>query len=86
MPNINISDSDLANNILIQHKLEASSLTNLILESANNNLRGACMNILQDSFNHQKQVFDLMSSKGWYKTQVANPQDITNAQQSISQM
>lgn len=85
MPNINISDNDLANNILNQHKLEATSLTNLILESANNNLRSDCINILQNSFNHQKQIFDLMASKGWYQTQAATQQDITNAQQSISQ-
>lgn len=85
MTSINLSDRDLADSILTQHKLEASSLTNLILESANNNLRNDCVDILKDSFNHQKQIFDLMSSKGWYKLQKASPQDITTAQQAISQ-
>lgn len=86
MANVNISDRDLADNILSQHKLEAASLTNLILESVNNNLRSDCVNILQNTFSHQKQVFDYMSSKGWYPTKTASPQDITTAQQSISQM
>lgn len=86
MPNVNISDKDVTNVILNQHKLEASSLTNLILESSNNSLRTDTTNILQRTFSHQKQIFDLMSQKGWYQVQNASQQDMMTAQQSISNM
>lgn len=86
MSSINISDQDLANIILNQHKLETTSLTNLVLESANSSLRNDTTNILQRTLSHQKQIFDLMSQKGWYKVQNASQQDITTAQQSVTQL
>lgn len=80
----NITDKDLANVLLGQHKLAASSLTNLVLESANQFLRNDATNILTRTFQHQKQIFDLMNQKGWYKVENANQQDITKAQQNVS--
>ena len=86
MPNISISDQDIANVILSQSKLGATSLTNLVLESTSIPLRNDVSSILQNTFTHQKQVFDLMSQKGWYQVQTASNQDITTAKQSVSSM
>ncbi len=79
-----MTDKDITNALLNQHKLSASALTNLVLESSNQFLRNDVTNILTRTFQHQKQIFDLMSQNGWYQTQNASQQDITKAQQDIS--
>lgn len=81
--NTNLSDKEIANAVLDNHKLGASSLTNLILESTNNQLRNDCMNVLKKTFEHQKQIFDIMTQKGWYQVANASQQDITRAQQQV---
>ena len=82
----NITDKEITNVLLDEHKLSASSLTNLILESTNQILRTDATNILTKTFQHQKQIFDIMTQKGWYQVQNANPQDLTRAQQEMSNM
>ena len=82
--NNNITDKEIAHVVLDNHKLSATSLTNLILESSNNQLRSDCMSVLQKTLDHQKQIFDLMSQKGWYQVSAANQQDLTKAQQQVS--
>jgi len=69
--------------VLGEHKLAASSLTNLILESVNPMLRNDAKSILTKTFDAQKQVFDLMAQKGWYSVKTANQQEITSAQQKV---
>ena len=82
--NSNLSDKEITNVILDQHKLSATSLTNLILESTNNQLRSDCLNLLKRTLDHQKQIFDVMSQKGWYQVTTASQQDLTQAQQQVS--
>jgi spore coat protein CotF len=79
----NLTDKEIMESILIEHKQAASSLTNLILESACPSLRNDAESILTKTFNGQKQVFDIMAQKGWYTIQNANPQEISMAQQKI---
>jgi spore coat protein F len=82
----NITDKEIAMVLLDEHKLCASSLTNLVLESSCESLRQDATNMLNRTFQHQKQIFDLMSQKGWYQTQSANPQDVTKAQQEVGKI
>lgn len=82
----NIGDKEIAAVLLDEHKLFASSLTNLVLESTNQSLRNDAANLLNRTFLHQKQIFDLMSQKGWYQTQNANQQEISKAQQEVSKV
>ncbi len=81
-----IGDKEIVNVLLNEHKLCASSLTNLVLESANQSLRNDAQNLLGRTFQHQKQIFDLMSQKGWYQTQNANQQDVSKAQQDVTKV
>ncbi len=39
-------------------------------------LRNAMLNILDEEHNIQNQIFDEMSSKGWYQVKPANPQEV----------
>lgn len=82
--NNSLSDKEITTVILDNHKLSATSLTNLILESTNNQLRSDCLNVLRKTLDHQKQIFDVMSQKGWYQVNTASQQDLSTAQQMIN--
>jgi len=79
-----ITDQEVMTVLLNEHKLAASSLTTLVLESSNQFLRNDATNILTNTFNHQKQIFDLMAQKGWYQVQNASQQEISKAQQEAA--
>ncbi|HHU69724.1 MAG TPA: spore coat protein [Thermoanaerobacterales bacterium] len=81
---MNLNDKDIANIMLNQHKHEAATLTNFILECSNEQMRRDAQNALMQVFNHQKQIFDIMNQRGWYKIQPADPQQLSRAQQEIS--
>ncbi|QNU68358.1 spore coat protein [Ruminiclostridium herbifermentans] len=79
----NLSDKEIMSSILNEKKLAASALTTLVLESSCPTLRNDVQSILTKTFNGQKQVFDMMSQKGWYPVENANQQEITMAQQKV---
>jgi len=79
-------DKEITQTLLNEHKLCASSLTNLVLESSNQNLRNDVAGLLNRTFQHQKNIFDLMTQKGWYTTQSASQQEISTAQQEVSKI
>ena len=79
-----LQDKEIVNVLLNEHKLQASSITNLVLESGDQSLRNDATTILQNTFKHQKQIFDLMSQKGWYQTQPAAANEIDRARTEVS--
>jgi len=85
MANQNFSDKELAFALLNSHKLSASSLTNLILESTCQGVRQDAAQILNRTFQHQKMIWDYMNGKGYYQVDIAPQQDITRAQQQLQQ-
>lgn len=78
-----LSDRDIAFSLLNSLKLQATALTNLVLESTNNALRREAMSVLNRIFDHQKQIFDFLSQKGWYPVEMAKQEDITKAQRDV---
>ena len=82
----NFSDKEITQTLLNEHKLCASSLTNFVLESSNQNLRNDIAGLLNKTFQHQKNIFDLMTQKGWYTTQTASQQEIDTAKQEVSKI
>jgi len=81
-----LSDKEITQTLLNEHKLCASSLTNLVLESSNQSLRNDAAGILSRTFQHQKNIFDLMTQKGWYTTQQASQQEISSAKQEVNKI
>lgn len=82
----NFGDKEITQTLLNEHKLCASSLTNLVLESSNQSLRNDAAGILSRTFQHQKNIFDLMTQKGWYTTQQASQQELTSAKQEVGKI
>lgn len=80
-----LTDKDLMQILLYEHKLMVSAMTSCIVESSNPQLRHDCINLLNRDFEHQKMIFDAMHQRGWYPVQAAPPQDIQRAQQALNQ-
>jgi spore coat protein CotF len=79
------SDKDILQVVLNETKHTAASLNNYISEASTDQLRQDYMNVLGDLYNQEKQVFDLMQTKGYYNVKNANPQDISQARSKFSQ-
>ena len=79
------NDKDIMNAILNDHKLAASSLTTLVLESSCQDVRNDAVKCLNSVFDQQKKIFDLMNTKGWYNVKQASPQEASMTQQQLSQ-
>ncbi len=80
-----ISDREIAMALLNNHKLAASALTNLVLESTNQALRQDAIQVWQKVVQHQKMVWDYMNSKGYYQVEAAPRQEVVKAQQQLQQ-
>lgn len=72
--------------LLYEHKLAASMLTSSVLESADQQVRQHFTGLLNQTFDHQKQIFDVMNQKGWYKVAPAPQAEVSRIQQSFSSM
>ncbi len=79
-------DMELVGTLLYQLKMEATSLCTAILEGANPNVRTQLSQLLQQSLQNQKTVFDLMNQKGWYKVEPAPQEQYNRIQQNMATM
>lgn len=77
------SEQNVLQMALNDTKLMASSLNSYILEASDEQLRRDYMTVLGDVYSQQKQVFDIMEQKGYYKSQEATPQEINQAKQQF---
>ncbi len=65
----NLEDKDILQDMLMTEKYVSNTYESSIMESANENLRGAFRQIQDEEQQHAKQIFDAMKQRGWYKTQ-----------------
>jgi spore coat protein CotF len=77
-------DMELIGTTIYQLKMETSAICTSILESANPNVRSHLSQILQQSLESQKTVFNLMNQKCWYKVEAAPPEQYSRIQQSFA--
>ncbi|HPT77646.1 MAG TPA: spore coat protein [Candidatus Atribacteria bacterium] len=80
-----ISDKEIAMALLNNHKLAASALTNLVLESTNQALRQDAIQVWQKTVQHQKTLWDYLNAKGYYQVEAAPRQELVKAQQQLQQ-
>ncbi|NLC07730.1 MAG: spore coat protein [Syntrophomonadaceae bacterium] len=81
---IGLTDRDLFQIMLNEHKLMTMSMTTLILEAVNPQLRQDCIKILNKNFDHQRMIWEAMHQRGWYQVQMATPQEMQRMQQQLS--
>ncbi len=85
MPGQKLTDQDIAQCLLKDEKFLCNMINSSILEASNESLRRDWQNCLQNSYRIQKQIFDIMSQKGWYTPAKADTQQISQTQNQYSQ-
>lgn len=80
------NDMELIGTLIYQLKMESSSLCTAVLESANDMVRSQLTQLLNQSLQNQKTVFDFMNQKGWYKVEPAPADQYQRIQQSFNTM
>jgi len=74
------SDKDRLTDALNAQKYAADHYNSFASETATPELRSCVMNILNEEHRLQAEVFDEMNSRGWYPTEKAEQQKLTDAQ------
>jgi spore coat protein CotF len=83
---VQTKDKDLTFSMLNDLKYTCDCLNQKILETSNMQLRQNYINILNETFIEHKQLFDIMTHRGWYQPQVAEQQELTQFINKISTM
>ncbi|WP_027090735.1 spore coat protein [Thomasclavelia saccharogumia] len=77
LPNENVfNDYDKINDILLCLKSLLSDYTTFIIESSNQELANKLISIQKEVYQIQREVFDVMYSKGWYPLKRETPEKI----------
>ena len=78
-------DQDLLEDVLITEKNLCSLLTTGVTECATANVRTDIKDVLNNELDIQNQVFNTMSTKGWYQPEAAEQNKITQARNKFAQ-
>lgn len=79
-----LSEKDILRDCLSSQKLMTSNYNNYAGECANEQLRNAFLNILDDEHRIQADLFTDMNSNGWYPVQPADQQKLQQTRQKYS--
>jgi len=72
-------DKCMATDLLNSEKMMTSQYNTALCESATGEVRGCLSGILDDEHRIQQEIFDVMSSKGWYPTPKAEETKLNEA-------
>ena len=79
-----MQDKEIMENLLLNLKGECDLLMHGVVESATPNVRAAFKSALDDTLAMQNEVYEKMSAKGWYPTNVAEQKQIDAVKQKFS--
>jgi len=82
-PNM-MTEKEILQDCLSSQKFAASNYNTFAGECVCEQLRNAFLNILDDEHRIQADIFNDMSSKGWYPTQPADQQQLQQVKQKFS--
>jgi spore coat protein CotF len=78
-----MNDRDFLNDMLTTEKYMTSSYSVFLHEASHQQLYQDMMNIFTETQNCQRELFNLMFKKGWYKLEAADPQKLQQAYQQF---
>ena len=85
LPNENtFNDYDRINDVLLCLKSLLSDYTTFIIECSHQQLANKLIDIQKEVYQIQREVFDLMYSKGWYPLEPETPQKIQKVVQEYT--
>lgn len=78
-----LTDQQICQLLLNEHKFQAQSLAMFAMECANESLRDEVLKALDTTMLHQRHIWELMNQKGWYRPAQASPEDLARAQSTV---
>ena len=75
------NERDIVNEMVTLEKHAANLYHTATIEASTQPLYQCCSNIMQETLDCQRNLFQLMSQKGWYNTQNADQQQVGQAYQ-----
>ncbi len=85
MNNQTMGDKELMNDSISSQKMIESNYNTYANECVNPSLRTDFLNILKDEHDIQAELFNEMQKRGWYQVKPADPNDIAQSVQKLSQ-
>lgn len=85
LPNPQFGDKEILTDLLTSEKALAGLYNTFAIESANPAMHAVQMNLLNDQHQVQQQIFAEMQSRGWYPTEAAQQQKITETKMKFQQ-
>jgi spore coat protein CotF len=79
-------EKEWAGTLLYLQKLEAQMLCHAALEGVDDQVRNHASGLLSKTLQNQKNLFNIMNQKGWYKVDSAPQEMLTSAQQKFTTM
>ena len=79
-----LTEKEILQDCLSSQKFTTTNLNTFAGECVCEQLRSAFLNILDDEHRIQADIFNDMSSKGWYPTQLADQQQLQQVKQKFS--
>jgi spore coat protein CotF len=79
-----MQDKDLMENELLVIKGVCDLYLHGAIESSTTEVHNAFKEALEETLNIQNKIYNLMSEKGWYKTEIADQSKINCANQKFS--
>ena len=79
-----LTEKEILQDCLSSQKFTTTNLNTFAGECVCEQLRSAFLNILDDEHRIQADIFNDMSSKGWYPTQPADQQQLQQVKQKYS--
>jgi len=78
-----LNDRDILNEMITLEKHAANLYHTATIEANHQALHQTCSNLMNETLQCQRHLFQLMSQKGWYKTQNADQQQIGQTYQQF---
>lgn len=80
----NMNDRDRLNDMLLTEKYLTDGLNVFVREASHQSLYRDVMQILNETHQAAREVFNLMFAKGWYTLEVEEPAHVAQQQQKFS--
>ncbi|GCD81289.1 spore coat protein [Parageobacillus thermoglucosidasius] len=78
-----MNDRDFLNDMLATEKYMTSSYSVFLHEASHQQLYQDMLNIFTETQNCQRELYNLMFQKGWYKLETADPQKLQQSYQQF---
>ncbi|MFE8695893.1 spore coat protein [Cytobacillus sp. FJAT-53684] len=76
-----LTDREMLQLCLELEKGRCRSISNTLLETSHNGLREIYLNCFENASGNQYRLYEIMSDKGWYKTDIASTAAINQVQE-----